>query len=204
VPRTTARVLLAALVSVVSLLGLAAPASAATPTGPLTPVTTDLGKYVGDWNQVAAIPAFFDVFCVKDTRATYVANPDDTVGVTNRCSGPFDVPITIQGTAKVNGPADGGALQVSFLRFFGRTFYLGGTNYVVAAHDDAYTWALVGDPDRGSGFLLSRTPALTTAQWRTAFDAVVAAGYDPCRFLTTPTTGGLATKAPLCAAPVTT
>lgn len=201
--RTPARVLLAALVALVSLVGLA-PAAGAQTTGPLQPVPTDLSQYVGEWDQLAAIPAFFDVFCVRDTRATYTANPDGTVGVANVCSGPFGIPVPIRGTARVTDPVTTGALQVSFLRFFGRTFYLGGTNYVVAAHDPGYTWALVGDPQRGSGFLLSRTPAFTTAQWQTAFTAIQDAGYDPCRFLTTPTTGGLSTRTALCSPPVTT
>lgn len=208
------RLLLACALSLACLLGLAGPAGAATPAagptpaaaaaGPLTPVPTELDRYVGQWNQVAAVPAFFDVLCLRDTRATYTANPDGTVGVANTCRGPFGLPVPIQGKARVTDPVTTGALQVSFLNLFGTQLYLGGTNYVVAAHDADYTWALVGDPGRRSGFLLSRTPALSTAQWQVAFDAVVAAGYDPCRFLTTPTTGGLATKAPLCAPPVTT
>lgn len=199
--RTTTRVLLTALLALVGVVGLAVPAGAQTQ-GPLQPVPTDLTRYVGEWNQLAAIPAFFDVFCLRDTRATYTANDDGTVGVANVCTGPFGIPVPIQGTARVTDPVTTGALQVSFLRFFGRTFYVGGTNYVVAAHDDAYTWALVGDPQRGSGFILSRTPSLTTEQWDTAYQAVLDAGYpDPCRFLTTPTTGGLGTKAPLCEKP---
>ncbi len=202
--RRTARALTTVVLTLVTAFGLAAPAGAQPAPGPLQPVPTDLTQYVGEWNQLAAIPAFFDFFCLRDTRATYTANPDGTVGVRNVCSGPFDFQIPIEGRARVTDQATTGALQVTFIQLFGRFFYFGGTNYVVAAHDPAYTWALVGDPNRGSGFLLSRTPSFTSAQWQTAFDAIVAAGYDPCRFLTTPTTGGLGTKTPLCTAPVTT
>ena len=197
------RVLLALALTAAVTLGLAAPASAQT-TGPLQPVPTDLEQYLGEWNQLAAVPAFFDFFCLRDTRAVYTPGPRGTVGVRNTCSGPFGFQIPIEGRAKVNDTVTNGGLQVSFVQLFGRFFYFGGTNYVIAAHDPEYTWALVGDPDRRTGFILSRTPAFTTEQWQTAFDAVVAAGYDPCRFLTTRTTGGLDTKAPLCSPPVTT
>jgi len=91
-----------------------------------------------------------------------------------------------------------GALQVSFLSLFGFQLYFGGTNYVIAAHDPDYTWALVGSPHRSTGFLLTRSPALTPQQWQTARDAVTAARFDACRFNTTVTTGGLSTRQPLC------
>ncbi|MEO9222103.1 MAG: lipocalin family protein, partial [Mycobacteriaceae bacterium] len=155
-------------------------------------------RYLGTWNQVASIPAWFDLFCLRDTQARYTLNGDQTVKVFNTCSGPFDFTVPIEGRARVADPVTNGALQVSFLSLFGFQLYFGGTNYVIAAHDADYTWALVGSPDRGTGFLLSRSPALTPQQWQTARNAVTAAGFDSCRFNTTITTGGLTTRQPLC------
>ncbi|WP_127784479.1 lipocalin family protein [Rhodococcus sp. X156] len=188
--------------------GLATAAAAPAPVqtqapGPLQPVPTDLSRYLGTWNQLASIPAFFDVFCVRDTQARYSLNDDGTVRVQNRCAGPFGIPVPIEGTARVSDPVTTGALQVTFLAAFNQPVFLGGTNYVVAAHspdtlDEDYTWALVGSPDRSTGFVLSRTPALDEAQWRTVLAAVTDAGFDPCRLNTTVTTGGLQTAQPLC------
>lgn len=39
---------------------------------PLQPVANlDAARYVGEWNQVAAIPQPFNLACAKDTRASY-------------------------------------------------------------------------------------------------------------------------------------
>ena len=176
----------------------AAPPGASTLSGPLEPVPVDLSRYLGTWNQVASIPAWFDLFCLRDTQARYTLNPDQTVRVFNTCSGPFGITIPIEGRARVADPVTNGALQVSFLSLFGFQLYFGGTNYVIAAHDPDYTWALVGSPHRSTGFLLTRSPALTPQQWQTARDAVTAARFDACRFNTTVTTGGLSTRQPLC------
>ena len=203
VVRTVLIVLLAA-TTAVSVAGTAvaqptAPPGASTATGPLEPVPVDLARYLGTWNQLASIPAWFDLLCLRDTQARYTLNSDQTVRVVNTCSGPFDITVPIEGRARVADPVTNGALQVSFLSLFGFQLYLGGTNYVIAAHDPDYTWALVGSPDRGTGFLLSRSPALTPQQWQTARAAITAAGFDSCRFNTTITTGGLNARQPLCA-----
>ena len=57
----------------------AAPLGASLSTGPLEPVPVDLPRYLGTWNQLAAIPAWFDLLCVRDTQARYTLNPDQTV-----------------------------------------------------------------------------------------------------------------------------
>ena len=113
----------------------AAPPGASTLSGPLEPVPVDLSRYLGTWNQVASIPAWFDLFCLRDTQARYTLNPDQTVRVFNTCSGPFGITVPIEGRARVADPVTNGALQVSFLSLFGFQLYFGGTNYVIAAHD---------------------------------------------------------------------
>jgi apolipoprotein D and lipocalin family protein len=81
---------------------------------------------------------------------------------------------------------------------FGSPDPAGVPNYIVTAIAPDYSWALVGDPTRFSGFLLSRTPALRAEQWQAARAAIANAGYNGCLFLTSPTTGGRGDITPLC------
>ncbi|RHA43168.1 hypothetical protein D1825_06230 [Cellulomonas rhizosphaerae] len=61
-----------------------------------------------------------------------------------------------------------------------------------------YDWAVVGDPNRSSGFVLSRTPALTAAQLADVRATLAANGYDACDLKLTKQDGGGSSRAPLC------
>ena len=74
----------------------------------------------------------------------------------------------------------------------------GPPNYIVTALGPGYSWALVTDPYRISGFVLSRTPTLSPAQWAAVRGAIGAAGENDCLYLTSPTTGGIERIEPLC------
>ncbi|MFC4127162.1 lipocalin family protein [Nocardia rhizosphaerae] len=165
---------------------------------PPAPVSSlDVDRYLGVWHQLAAVPAPFSLACAGDTTATYTRQDDGTVGVYNRCrtwSGGTD---EIRGTATVTDPVTRAQLRVSFPGVPGQ----GGDapNYIVTALGPDYSWAHVTDPSRLSGFVLSRTPSLDAATWADIDAAIVAAGQQPCLFLTTPTTGGRSDLTPLCA-----
>ncbi|MGW4481401.1 lipocalin family protein [Rhodococcus triatomae] len=189
-------------------LGLAAPALAGvmalTPTAfagaqpwtPLTPVErVDLPRYLGTWHQLAANPAPFNLDCVRDTTARYSLVDDRNVRVENACTTVTGDRRGIVGNARVNGPAE---LHVSFASVPGQDAADGPSNYLVAHLADDYSWALVGDPSRLSGFVLSRTPSVDAARWQEIRRVVEARGYNSCLMLTSPTTGGLPDIRPLC------
>lgn len=175
-------------------LATAVPAQAAptaVDTGPLTPVAdVDVERYAGDWYQVAAIPAIFEIQCYKNVTARYDVQPDGTIGVRNACRTIVGTTSTVTGRVRSENPPADSALTVSFLKLGGRWIYLGGPNYVVIGLDPDYRWAVVGDPDRSSGFVLSREPALTGAQTAAAKAVLTANGYDLCDFRTTRQDGG--------------
>ncbi|MEV0939514.1 lipocalin family protein [Micromonospora wenchangensis] len=177
-----------------AVLATAVPAQAAptaVDTGPLTPVAdVDVERYAGDWYQVAAIPAIFEIQCYKNVTARYDVQPDGTIGVRNACRTIVGTTSTVTGRARSENPPADSALTVSFLKLGGRWIYLGGPNYVVIGLDPDYRWAVVGDPDRSSGFVLSREPALTGAQTAAAKAVLTANGYDLCDFRTTRQDGG--------------
>ena len=186
---------LIALTLVAGSLALAAPAQAAAP----TPVpVVDVQRYIGSWYQVAAVPAIFEIQCAKNVTATYGLNADGTVSVRNQCRTWFGGTSTVTGNARVDNAPASSALSVSFVKLGGKWQYFGGTNYLVLGLGAQYDWAVVGDPNRSSGFVLSRTPALTADQLAQVRVAIAAGGYDACSFKVTKQDGGSSSRAPLC------
>ncbi|MGN2636315.1 lipocalin family protein [Nocardia takedensis] len=158
----------------------------------------DLQRYLGTWHQLAAVPQPFNLVCAMDTRATYTLDPQGNVSVFNRCTTWSGTANEIRGTATVNDTVTNAQLHVSFPGVPTQESLNGPTNYIVTALGPDYSWALVTDPYRLSGFVLSRTPALDAEQWDAVGAAIDAAGESRCLYLTSPTTGGLTGIRPLC------
>ncbi|MEV6802405.1 lipocalin family protein [Micromonospora rifamycinica] len=127
---------------------------------------------------------------VVRSLARYDVQSDGTVGVRNTCQTIVGTTSAVTGRARSENPPADSVLTVSFLKLGGRWICLGGPNYVVIGLDPDYRWAVVGDPDRSTGFVLSREPALTGAQTTAAKAALTANGYDLCDFRTTRQDGG--------------
>ena len=177
---------------------VAGPMASAAPPAPVPHL--ELGRYLGTWYQLAAVPQYFNLVCARDTRAVYGLDPRGDVSVHNSCTTWNGSANQIDGTAAVTDPATKAQLHVSFPGVPTQDRRDGPPNYVVTALGGDYDWALVTDPARISGFVLSRTPALDPAHWAAVRTAIAAAGENSCTYLTSPTTGGLGTIAPLCAA----
>ena len=47
--------------------------------------SVDLGRYVGEWFEVARFPNRFQRKCLSDVKATYAIRPDGRIDVTNQC-----------------------------------------------------------------------------------------------------------------------
>ncbi|MEV6219567.1 lipocalin family protein [Nocardia sp. NPDC051833] len=191
--------------SSVPLLACAAAAAvalvpAAASAAPPAPVPSlDVERYLGVWHQLAAIPAPFSLDCAGDTTATYTLDDAGDVGVYNHCRTWSGGTAEIRGTATVTDPVTSAQLHVSFPGVPGQDQRTGAPNYIVTALGPDYSWAVVTDPSRLSGFVLSRTPAVDAPTWNDIDAAIVAAGQNTCVYLTTPTTGGRSDITPLCA-----
>lgn len=178
--------------------GGGAAAQPALPPGPAPVPALDLNRYLGVWNQLAAVPQPFNLECARDTRAEYTLDPQGDVAVHNSCTTWSGGLNEIRGTARVNDPVTGAQLHVSFPGVPGQDMLDGPTNYIVTALAPDYSWALVTDPSRLSGFVLSRSASLDAPTWDQVKSAITAAGQSPCMYLTSPTTGGRSDLTPLC------
>lgn len=167
--------------------------------GPPRPVAgLEVDRYLGTWRQLAAIPQVFNVSCARDTTANYRLTERGDIAVHNSCVTWTGELNEIRGTATVNDPQTNAQLHVSFPGVPGQDQQRGATNYIVTALAPDYSWALVTDPARLSGFVLAREVALDPPTWDDVRAAITTAGQSPCVYLTSPTTGGIGDIAPLC------
>ncbi len=161
---------------------------------PLAPVASlDIDRYLGTWNQVAAVPQPFNLICARDTQANYQLIDASNIRVENTCTTWTGQENRIVGNARVNDTTTNAQLHVSFPGVPTQESLDGPTNYIVAYIAEDYSWAFVGSPARTSGFVLKRTPDVSVEQFREIRGVVESLGYDSNFITTTPTPGGATT-----------
>jgi apolipoprotein D and lipocalin family protein len=161
---------------------------------PLAPIPSlDVERYLGTWNQVAAVPQPFNLICARDTQANYQMIDESNIRVENTCTTWTGGENRIVGNARVNDTVTKAQLHVSFPGVPTQESQEGPTNYIVAYIADDYSWAFVGSPNRTSGFVLKRTPDVSVEQFREIRSVVESLGYDSNFITTTPTPGGATT-----------
>lgn len=204
VPRRMTRFSIVAIAFLMAIGGfLFSPATASA--APLQPVPKlDVQRYLGTWWQLATIPSFYGVRCARDTNATYTLIDKTTIGVDNRCISFTGQPDGIVGKAVVLDTKTNAQLAVSFP---GIPFTLNSgnnPNYVVAWVEDGkdpkgpYEYAIVGDPTRLSGFLLSRKKSVSETELHRLRGKIESVGFNSCTFLISPITGWRSDYSPLC------
>jgi len=175
------------------------PAFAETPAPPKTVESVDLDRYTGKWYEIAAMPMLFERKCVADATAEYTKLATGEISVFNSCAQANGQRQSAAGQAKVVDPKTNAKLEVSFLSlpFLGWQYWTSGDYWIIGLAPD-YSTAIVGDPTRKYGWLLSRTPKLSMDTLKSLSKIIEERGYNPCDFIITPQTGGLAIKQPLC------
>ena len=73
----------------------------------------DMGRYAGQWHEIAHLPVSFQKKCVGDITATYALRADGRISVHNACRTDDGERIAAEGVAR---PVEGepGQLQVRF------------------------------------------------------------------------------------------
>lgn len=135
-------------------------------TGPVVTVPElTIEKYLGKWHQIAAIPAWFQRNCTKNTTAEYLKTSDGLIKVENRCEKEDGEISTAEGVARLNPKFDSPSkLQVTFVSIFGHWIWAFGGNYWVmdlGKSENSYEYSVVGDPKREYLWILARKPQLT-------------------------------------------
>lgn len=137
----------------------------------------DINKYIGTWYEIARLPNRFEkgLECVS---ATYSIKDNGKIEVLNKGyliekKGEFK---TAKGTAWIPDPKYPGRLKVRFFWPFSGDYY-------IMVLDEAYAYALVGDPSRKYLWILSRTKVLDAAIYSDLLNFAEENGFDVKRIL---------------------
>jgi len=166
---------------------------------PLTTVDrVDINNYLGKWYEIASIPQFFQRKCVSNTTAEYEFISKNAIRVVNSCTTADHKRISSEGRAKVVDTLTNAKLKVTFANLGEKFFYTLGGKYWIIDLDPDYNFAIVGHPKRTYGWILSRNPGVTEHSLMELSIILMSKGYDPCKFVITPQTGGYTAKGSLC------
>lgn len=123
----------------------------------------DLSRYVGKWYEIARLPMWAQRKCMAST-AEYRLLESGDVGVRNACVTTSGDQISIEGVATVVDREQRAKLNVVFDQWAAKLVaWFTSTeqgNYWILRVDGDYRTAIVGTPDRGYLWILSRTPTL--------------------------------------------
>jgi apolipoprotein D and lipocalin family protein len=149
----------------------------------------DLQKYAGVWYEIARFPNRFQEKCAGDVTAEYQPRPDGRVTVINRCRTRDGGSDAAEGVARPLEGAPSSALEVRFAPAFLSFLPNVWGDYQVMALDDAYTYSLVGTPDRKYLWVLSRTPSMDEAAYQKLLAIAAGQGFATSRLVKTAQTG---------------
>ena len=138
------------------------------------PPPVDIAQYSGKWYEQGSVKKFFSLGLVN-TTATYTPQSDGSVKVENAGNyfGPNGPSSTITGAALVVNDPTNTRLNVGF--FFGQPNNTNEPgNYWILDYAPDYSWAIVGDPNGTSGYILTRSQEVTDAE----YNALVARAYE--------------------------
>ena len=114
----------------------------------------DLGRYIGQWYEIARYEHRFQKGCVG-SKATYTLRDDGKITVVNEC---FDNSFSgklrsVKGKAWVVDKESNAKLKVSF-------FWPFAGDYWIIDLGENYEYAVIGHPNRKYLWVLSRTPEM--------------------------------------------
>lgn len=183
-----------------SVSGVGDAVSAGSSFGPELPQVdkVDPTKFAGTWYQIAVLPQPTSLQCVDNTKAEYGVIDESTLSVRNSCDDIFGGNSAVVGKAFVKDAKTNASLRVAFDGIPGQDPD-GPVNYRVTYLAEDYSLAIVGDPARRSGFVLSRTPGISDADWAKVAEILTDRGYQPCTFITSPQAEGRRDFTPVCA-----
>ncbi len=139
----------------------------------------DLGRYVGQWYEIARYHHRFQEGCVG-SRATYTLRDDGKIGVINEC---YDKSFSgklrsVKGKAWVVDKETNARLKVSF-------FWPFAGDYWIIDLGRNYEYAVVGHPNRKYLWILSRTPDMDEEVYQAILTRLQKQKYDTTKLIKT-------------------
>jgi len=139
----------------------------------------DLSRYMGRWYEIARLPQSFQKDCTAVT-ADYRLLESGRVEVINKCRKKTidGREVTAKGRARVVDKATNSKLEVSFFwPFWG--------DYWIFELGQNYEYAVVGSPDKGSLWVLSRTSKMDEQLLKDLLDKKQRQGFDISKMIKT-------------------
>jgi apolipoprotein D and lipocalin family protein len=150
-----------------------------------TAASINLSRYVGRWYEIARFPNGFQKQCIAKVTADYRILPGNKIEIANRCkmaNGSIDLAV---GEARVIDKINNAKLQVRFAPAWLSWLPMVWGNYWILELDKDYSIATVGSPDRDYLWILSRTPAISQADYESRVDNATKQGYDTSKLVKT-------------------
>jgi apolipoprotein D and lipocalin family protein len=116
----------------------------------------DVGRYVGKWYAVKALPQIFTRDCLGQTAEYEIIN-DRSISVLNTCLKAKGTQ-TIKGVATVRNKKTNAELGVKFNTWWNRILFFIKGDYTIIKLDPNYEYVMVGSSNRKSLWYLSRRP----------------------------------------------
>ncbi len=157
-----------------NILGLAVLICSCAPQGARLDVVpqVDLNRYLGQWFEIAALPAWFEKGC-SCVQAEYSLHPKGYVVVRNSCL-KDGKPKVAEGKAFVVPNTGNAKLKVQFFWPFKGDYWI-----LELAPD--YSYVLVGEPKREYLWILSRAPQMEESTYRMLVGKAAQKGFDPAK-----------------------
>ena len=145
----------------------------------------EVQRYLGQWYQVAAIPAWFQGDCAARTTASYAPGEDGLINVLNSCDTADGSRKQADARARFLAAGTEGKLEVTFVEVLGSWVWLAAGDYWVIGLDPEYRWSVVGQPSREFAWILARSPSLDMPTLRDVGRILERESYDTCELLMT-------------------
>jgi apolipoprotein D and lipocalin family protein len=144
--------------------------------------TLSLSAYAGEWHEIGRLPNRFERDLVA-AKAIYRPNNDGTIHVRNIGLKQDGSRTSIEGTAVIPDPEEPGKLVVRFHEFPANVF--AGDYWILDVNED-YTRALIGSPDLGYLWLLSKNPSDDRLNFAPQIEKARELGYETGRIIFNP------------------
>ena len=169
-----------------ALFGVLMAGCSSDPHAPMSTVSNfEVERYLGQWHQVAAIPAWFQSDCVANTAADYAMGEDGLIEVVNSCETADGSRKKAEARARfLKGPSDG-RLEGTCGKLAGLWVWPASGDYWIIGLDPEYRWAVVGQPSREFAWILARSRSLDAQTLRNILRILEREAYDTCELLLT-------------------